>query len=212
MMNNALIIIIGIIFLLYLIQNISLYVIFFILIIGFSYKYKNKVIPEIKKIIEIEKPNNNDVHYNSNIMDKLNDLKKYKKYSINDYNAGMKYFHKFMDTIHTLENRNLKHSRQYIENAKIYLENSINNFQYITNSVPDRNLSEGIKYNDYTSTKRAKKLHKIIDDLYKTGFHILFTIANKENEKYIKKPDIYKSRIDLNIPKGSNDFDFYNLY
>lgn len=212
MMNNALIIIIGIIFLLYLIQNISLYVIFFILIIAFSYKYKNKVIPEIKKIIKNEKPNNNDVHYNSNIMDKLNDLKKYKKYSINDYNSGMKYFHKFMDTIHILENRNLKHTRQYIENAKIYLENSINNFQYITNSVPDRNLSEGIKYNDYTSTKRAKKLHKIIDDLYKTGFHILFTIANKENEKYIKKPDIYKSRIDLNIPKGSNDFDFYNLY
>ena len=72
-----------------------------------------------------------------------------------------------MDTIHTLENRNLKHSRQYIENAKIYLENSINSFQYITYSVPDRKLLDGIKYNDYTSTKRSKKLHKIIDDLYK---------------------------------------------
>ena len=31
-------------------------------------------------------------------------------------------------------------------------------------------------------------------------------------KKYLKDPDIYKSMIDLNIPKGSNDFEFYNLY
>ena len=124
----------------------------------------------------------------------------------------MKYFHKFMDTIHTLENRNLKHSRQYIENAKIYLESSINSFQYITTSVSDRNLIDGIKFNDYTSTKRAKKINKIINDLYETGFHILFTIADKENKKYLKDPDIYKGMINLNIPKGSNDFESYNLY
>ena len=211
-MNDTLIILLGIVFFLYLMTNISLYVFFVILIIGFVYKYKNKVLPEIKKIIEIEKPNNNDVHYNSNIMKSLNDLKRYKKYSINDYNNGMKYFHKFMDTIHTLENRNLKHSRQYIENAKIYLDSSINSFQYITNSISDRNLIDGLKFNDYTPTKRVKKLHKTIDDLYKTVFHILFTIANKENEKYLKNPDIYKGGIDLNIPQGSNNFKSYNLY
>ena len=129
MINNSLIILLGIIFFLYLASNISLYVIFFILFVSFIYKYKNKVIPEINKIIEIEKPNNNDVHYNSDINELLEDLKKYKKCSINNYNNGMKYFHKFMDTIHTLENRNLKHSRQYIENAKLYLDSSINNFQ-----------------------------------------------------------------------------------
>ena len=211
-MNDTLIVLLGIIFFLYLMTNISLYVVFMILFLAFIYKYKNKVLPEIKKIIEIEKPNNNDVHYNPNIMNKLDDLKRYKKYSINDYNNGMKYFHKFMDTIHTLENRNLKHSRQYIENARIYLDSSINSFQYITNSISDRKLLDGLKYNDYTSTKRAKKLHKIIDNLYKTSFHILFTIANTENEKYLEKPDIYKGGIDLNIPKGSNDFESYNLY
>lgn len=211
-MKDTLIVLLGIVFFLYLMTNISLYVIFTILFVAFIYKYKNKVLPKIKKIIEIEKPNNNDVHYNPNIMNKLDDLKKYKKYSINDYNNGMKYFHKFMDTIHTLENINLKHSRQYIENAKLYLDSSINSFQYITNSVSDRKLIDGLKYNNYTSTKKAKKLHKTIDDLYKTGFHILFTIANTENEKYLKDPDIHKGGIDLNIPKGSNDFESYNLY
>lgn len=211
-MNNSFVILIGFMFFLYLMTNISLYVIFSILILGFIYKYKNKVLPEIKKLVEIEKPDNNDVHYNENILEKLNKLKKYKKYSINDYNNGIKYFHKFMDTIHTLENRNLKHSSNYIENAKIYLEKSINSFQYITYSVSDRKLIDGIKFDDYTSTKRAKKLHKIIDDLYKTGFHILFTIADKENEKYLKDPDIYKKAINLNIPRGSNDFDLHNLY
>ena len=211
-MNDTLIVLLGIVFFLYLMSNISLYVIFAILSMAFIYKYKNKVLPELKKIVEIEKPDNNDVHYNKNIMDKLEDLKKYRKYSINDYNTGMKYFHKFMDTIHTLENRNLKHSRQYIENARIYLESSINSFQYITNSVSDRKLLDGLKYNDYTSTKRAKKLHKTIDDLYKTGFHILFTIADNENKEYLKDPDIYKGEIDLNIPKSYNDYESYNLY
>ena len=51
-----------------------------------------------------------------------------------------------------------------------------------------------------------------IDDLYKTGFHILFTIADNENKKYLKDPDIYKGEIDLNIPKSYNDYESYNLY
>lgn len=211
-MKDIFIILIGSIFFLYLMTNISLYVIFSILIISFIYKYKNKVLPEIKKIIEVEKPDNNDVHYNENILEKLDDLKKYRKYNINDYNNGLKYFHKFMDTIHTLENRNLKHSRQYIENARLYLEKSINSFQYITTSISDRTLINGIKYDDYISTKRVKKLHKTIDDLYKTSFHILFTITNKENEKYMNDPDIYKTNINLNVPKSYNDFDSRDLY
>ena len=33
---------------------------------------------------------------------------------------GKKYFHKFMDNIHILENRNLSNYKQYLENANIF--------------------------------------------------------------------------------------------
>ena len=186
--------------------------IFIILILLFLYKYKDKYKHIIEDIVEVETSDNNDAHYNDNILQILNKIKKYKKYNLNDYHEGMKYFHKYMDTIHTLENRNLKHHRQYIENAKLYLNRSINHFQNITYSVPDRKLLSGLKYNDYTSTKKSKKLHNYIDELYKTSYHILFTITHKNNEEVIKNLDIHKSVIDLNVPEPSNYYNNSELY
>jgi hypothetical protein len=200
------------IFLLYYMNSYIILGIFIILLLLFLYKYKYKYKNIVDDIVKVETPNNNDKHYNDNITNSLNKIKKYKKYNLNDYHEGMKYFHKFMDTIHTLENRNLKHHRQYIENAKLYLNRSINHFQNITYSVPDKKLLSGLKYNDYTSTKKSKKLHKYIDELYKTSYHILFTIVNKNNKKVIENPDIYKGIIDLNIPESSNYFNKNELY
>ena len=139
------------IFLLSYMTNNVICGIFIILILLFLYKYKYKYNDIIKDIVNVETPNNNDKHYNDNIMNSLDKIKKYKKYNLNDYHEGMKYFHKYMDTIHTLENRNLKHHRQYIENAKLYLNRSINHFQNITYSVPDRKLLSALKYNDFSS-------------------------------------------------------------
>ena len=200
------------IFLLSYMTNNVICGIFIILILLFLYKYKYKYNDIIKDIVNVETPNNNDKHYNDNIMNSLDKIKKYKKYNLNDYHEGMKYFHKYMDTIHTLENRNLKHHRQYIENAKLYLNRSINHFQNITYSVPDRKLLSGLKYNDYTSTKKAKKLHKYIEELYQTSFHILFTLTHKNNEEVIKNPDIHKGIIDLNVPEPSNYFNHNEIY
>ena len=115
----------------------------------YLYKYKYKYIDIIDNIIKPEKADNNDVHYNDEILDNLEKLKKYKKHNINEYNTGIKYYHKFMDNVYKLENRNLKHSKQYLENAKLYLNRSINHLQYITTSIPDRNLIDGIKYEDF---------------------------------------------------------------
>ena len=117
-----------------------------------------------------------------------------------------------MDNIHKLENRNLKHSKQYLENAKLYLNKSINHFQFITTSLPDRNLIDGLKYGDYTSTKKVKKLHKIINDLYKILFSILFTISIDKEEQFLKNPDIYKGHISLVEPEPSNNINLQELY
>ena len=145
-----------ILFLSYMTENI-IYGAFVIFILLFLYKYKTKYIKLFKYFIKEEKTDNNDVHYNDDILEKLEKLKKYRKYNINEYNTGLKYLHKCMDNIHKLENRNLKHSRQYLENAKLYLNKSINHFQFITTSMSDQNLIDGLKYNDFTSTKKVKK-------------------------------------------------------
>ena len=195
----------------YMSDNI-IYGIFIALIILFIYKYKSKYLSKLQDFIQEEKTDNNDLNYNNNIKEKLDKLKKYRKYNINEYNTGLKYLHKFMDNIHKLENRNLKHSKQYLENAKLYLNKSINHFQFITTSISDRNLIEGLKYNDYTSTKKVKKLHKLINDLYKILFSILFTISINKEEQFLKDPDIYKGHISLVEPEPSNNINLQELY
>ena len=200
-----------ILFLSYMTENI-IYGVFVIFILLFLYKYKTKYIKSFKNFIKEEKADNNDLHYNDNIKEKLEGLKKYRKYNINEYNTGLKYLHKCMDNIHKLENRNLKHSRQYLENAKLYLNKSINHFQFITTSISDRNLIDGLKYNDFTSTKKVKKLHKIIDDLYKTIFSILFTISTDKEKQFLDNPDIYKGHVQFVEPEPSNNINLHELY
>ena len=200
-----------ILFLSYMTENI-IYGAFVIFILLFLYKYKTKYIKSFKNFIKEEKTDNNDLHYNDNIKEKLEKLKKYRKYNINEYNTGLKYLHKCMDNIHKLENRNLKHSRQYLENAKLYLNKSINHFQFITTSMSDRNLIDGLKYNDFTSTKKVKKLHKIIDDLYKTIFSILFTISTDKEKQFLDNPDIYKGHVQFVEPEPSNSINLHELY
>ena len=200
-----------ILFLSYMTENI-IYGAFVIFILLFLYKYKTKYIKSLKNFIKEEKTDNNDLHYNDNIKEKLKQLKKYRKYNINEYNTGLKYLHKCMDNIHKLENRNLKHSRQYLENAKLYLNKSINHFQFITTSMSDRNLIDGLKYNDFTSTKKVKKLHKIIDDLYKTIFSILFTISTDKEKQFLDNPDIYKGHVQFVEPEPSNSINLHELY
>ena len=200
-----------ILFLSYMTENI-IYGAFIIFILLFLYKYKTKYIKSFKNFIKEEKTDNNDLHYNDNIKEKLEQLKKYRKYNINEYNTGLKYLHKCMDSIHKLENRNLKHSRQYLENAKLYLNKSINHFQFITTSMSDRNLIDGLKYNDFTSTKKVKKLHKTIDDLYKTIFSILFTISTDKEKQFLDNPDIYKGHVQFVEPEPSNSINLHELY
>ena len=211
--NDTLWIVTFIIFALYTFKNESiLLTIFFLLILAFIiYNHSDKInyiIKDIKNPVKID----NNYHYNDNIKENLKKIEKYKKYNLNEYHTGLKYYHKFMDNIHILENRNLEHSIQYLDNAKYFLKKSINHFQYITTSITDKNLIDGLKYGDYTSTKKVKKLHKIIDDLYKISFNILFTISNDKENIFLKNPDIYKGHINIIEPESIDEYDKYNLY
>ena len=197
---------------LYMMPNNILLISIMIFSMVYLYKYKYKYIDIIDNIIKPEKTDNNDVHYNDEILDNLEKLKKYKKHNINEYNTGIKYYHKFMDNIHKLENRNLKHSKQYLENAKLYLNRSINHLQYITTSIPDRNLIDGIKYEDFNETKKVKKLHKIIDDLYKISFNILFTLSTDKEKIFLEDPNIYSGHVNFVEPEPSNSINHNELY
>ena len=97
--SNTLIAIGITIFLLSYMTKYVLFGIFIILILLFIYKYKDKYKHIIEDIVKVEKSNNNDQHYNDDIMNSLDKIKKYKKYNLNDYHEGMKYFHKYMDTL-----------------------------------------------------------------------------------------------------------------
>lgn len=210
MSNSMWILLFSIVFL-YMIKDNILLGFFIITLLLFLYKYKYKYVDIIDDLIKPEKADN-DIHYNDSILEKLKKIKKYKKYNINEYNTGIKYYHKFMDNVHKLENRNLTHTKQYLENAKYFLNRSINHLQYMTTSVPDKNLLEGLKYDDYTSTKKLKKLHKIIDDLYKISFSILFTISNDKEQKFLKDPDIYSGHVNFVEPEPSNSINLHELY
>ena len=55
-------------------------------------------------------------------------------------------------------------------------------------------------------------MHKIIDDLYKISFNILFTISNDKENIFLKNPDIYKGHINIIEPESIDEYDKYNLY
>ena len=203
-----------IIFILYIFRNQNIILpIFFVLMLSYTFYNHNDKLSEVKKLLfDIKKTDTSNIHYNDKIVELLNNIEKYKKYNLNEYHNGKKYFNKFMDNIHILENRNLKHSKQYLENAKSFLNNSINHFQYITTSISDRKLIHGIKYGDYNNTKKLKKLHKYINDLYIVSTEILYTISNDKEKIFLENPDVYSGHINIIEPEPSNNHDNHNLY
>ena len=202
------------IFFLYSFRNENILLpVFFVSVLSYIFYNHNDKLSELKNtIFDTKKPDKRDIHYNDKIVECLNSIEKYKKYNLNEYHNGKKYFHKFMDNIHVLENKNLTRHKQYLENAKYFLNKCINHFQYITTSMSDRKLIDGIKYGDFNSTKKLKKLHKHIDDLYKVCNNILFTISNDKEQNFLKNPDIYSGHVNIIEPEPSNNHNNYDLY
>ena len=169
-----------------------------------------------------------DMYYNTTIHDLLVQLKKYKKHNKVSYKDGVKYMRKFFKTIHILEkdviheeliinkydtkekqlgdklhyeNSQIKNYNQYFDNALIYLKTSINHFQSITVSLPERTLINGIKYGDFEATKKAHDLGRICKGVYNECYYVLQNISIKLNKEWLRNPNIYTREIDMNTDR-----------
>ena len=220
-MNNTILIILLSIIIITFLNNKSLYIIIILGIIFIFYNYyinnkkfttiNNKIKTEDNKIQDKIQDKKN-INYSTDIENILKKIVKYSKYNINDYNTGLKYLNEFLDNILILENNNLKHSKHYIENAKLYLKKSINHFQYITTTMNDSNYLDKIKYDDYISMKKSNKLSNIIKELYKLCNNKLYNIIEKHNNNFNKNPNHYNSNINIDEPEPYNNINSYEFY
>ena len=149
-----------------------------------------------------------DMYYNTNIKSLLSQLGSFKRYNRTSYGQGVKYMRKFFKNIKMLEKEYLENYNPYFEDALIYLKTSINHFQSISVSFPERNMKDGIKYGDFEPTKKTNYLGYVCKELYNECYYLLTNISIKLNEKWAKNPTIYTKEIDMNPDRVEN----YNKY
>ena len=148
-----------------------------------------------KNVKKVEKE---DIYYNNEIYAILLELRKFKKYNKISYKKGKEYMYKFFKTIHILENDEIMNANQYFDNAELYLKTSINYFQSITISLPERNMLDAIKYGDFEPTKKVNKLGMLCKKLYNQCYYILLNLSIKFNKEWNENPNIYTKEIDMN--------------
>ena len=151
-----------------------------------------------ERVIENNKRERKEIHFDDEINKIILKLRKYRKYNRNAYEDGYKYIKMFMFIIHDLEKDDISHPRQYFENAELYLKQSLNNFQSISISVPEENLNQSLKYNKFEPTKLGKRIGKVCKRLHKYGYYLLYNLSLRLNESYFKEPNIYRKEITLN--------------
>ena len=142
-----------------------------------------------------------DMYYNTRIHTLLSRLKKFKKYNNVSYKSGVLYMRQFFKTIHILEKDKILNYNQYYENAHLYLKSSLNHFQSMTVSLPERTMINAIKYGDYESTKKANELGAVCKELYNECYYILLNLSIKFNETWSKNPTINTKEIDINTDR-----------
>lgn len=182
-----------------------------ILILGFLltlFIYHKDIIDTLKeiqkkempteRIIEDNKRKSKELNFDNEIDTIIHKLHKYKKYNRNAYDEGYNYLKMFMFTIHDLEKDNIAHPKQYFENAEIYIEKSLNNFQSISISAPEESLNNSLKYNKFESTKIGNRIGKLCKRLHKHCYYLLFNLSQRFNKDWIENPDIYKTEITMN--------------
>tara|TARA_B110001469_G_scaffold125286_1_gene140425 strand:+ start:952 stop:1638 length:687 start_codon:yes stop_codon:yes gene_type:complete len=200
--TNIFIILVGVSFIQYFdIKIIVSMVLFILLVLNFSNILQSTdTSGQIKQDIK-KKEISDDMYYNTIIHDLLIRLKPYKKYNKISYKEGVKYMRKFFNTVRILENDNIYNYNQYFENALLYLKNSINHFQSITISLPERSMIDGIKKGDFESTKKTNELGSICKQLYNECYYILHNLSIKFNEIWSKEPHMYIKEIEINTDR-----------
>jgi len=172
----------------------------------------------LKENIETKLINNKEkspplINYNNKIEGLLNEIKKYKKSRYN-YKRGMHYWYQFVKAIDLLENDDLYNYNQYFENAFYYLRISTNIFQSLGIEAEERNYIDAIKYNDLEVSKDMMNITKVVKELYKEGYLILYNLSLRLNKKWEENPHILNKEIIFNHPlpfdkTSSNNYDYY---
>ena len=147
-----------------------------------------------------------DMYYNDKIKEYLKQIHKYKRFNKQSYKHGIRYMRQYFKMVNSLERTDIKHPKQYFENAKYYLDQSINSFQMMTTSLPESSLNHSLKFNDFKYESKSHTLGNVCKELHKECYYILWNISIKLNETTWSNPDVYKSEIEFNSDHVS-DYD-----
>tara|TARA_B100001094_G_scaffold285128_1_gene299060 strand:- start:66 stop:689 length:624 start_codon:yes stop_codon:yes gene_type:complete len=206
-MNEMIILVSGLFFMYYIDIKYVLMIMVFVYILNDYTNIKTKFM----KTINVDKQEASE--YNSIVEDIIGSFKKYSKKSKKQYKQGLYYWKKFIKTLKILEDKSLQNYNHYFDRAFDYLKQSVNHFQSISISIKERELLDGIKFNDYTNAKNTKEVSDLSKSLYKEGYLLLYNLSLELNERWLKNPNINNKQIILDHPLAFNDqnssFDFY---
>ena len=191
--------------------DIKFTLLFFLFI--FFFKDNDFFKKNITDKIKIPTKEKNLPNYNSNVENILKKLEKYKKNHHTQYDKGIYYWKKFIKTLKILENDNLENYNQYFDRSFDYLKESVNHFNSLSISIKERSLINGIKFNDFTPTKRMNEVSNLSKKLYHEGYLLLYNLSLDLNKRYFKNPHINNKQIVLDHPLAHNEnissFDFF---
>ena len=197
--------------------DIKLLIIFFILfylyneyILKRNGQNKNENKENEKKDGNKKKKEKKLIQYNDKLSSYFKKLKKYKKVDPKTYEEGMFYWKKFIKNLSNFDD-GLYQMNQYFENTELYLKKSINIFQSLSISIPERSYIDGLNQGDFTSIKNTMIISNLIQKIYKEGYLLLFNLSLKLNKKWEENPHINNKEIVLD-PISFNNLNNYDIY
>ena len=154
------------------------------------------------------------VFHTSELRDIFNKLKSFRRYNPSNYRRGIKLWHMFQSECQELARTDILYGNHIFENAQTYLHKSIAEFEAIHLSIPEQGLTPTLKNNKNTSKILKENLSKMVHDLYRIGYKILYPISEKLNKEFYQRPDIYMNQIviDNSYTRPANDINLHTLY
>jgi len=154
------------------------------------------------------------VRYNNKIDDLLKQIKKFKKFNPQAYKMGIHYWKYFIKELTLLENDTLHNYNQHFDKAHGYLQKSANSLQSIGVAAREDKYIHSLEYHDFTNSKRLREISEATKQLYNEGFHLLYELSLRYNERWKENPTIHSKEIVMDYPlpqdrEASKHYDFY---
>ena len=143
-------------------------------------------------------------------------FKDYQKVNSISYSEAEKYWKKYQKFKKKAESLNTYNNYQYFENAVLSFQKCINHLQSIGVKSKEKKYEDGFKKDDFKRKSILIDISKKTKDLYIKETIVLSELANKINEGWKKKPNLYSKPVffDLNLPEPidenlNGNFDYY---